>query len=165
MSGDQKRPEDDARASATTTAPPQRRPVVRAQEPRPLEPHVEELALIGELMMGAAYADGHKVGIEVVAICEQLKEFVEAELLPSAVRRRLDRFDPAAFDVEAACARLSGGDETDRLAIVRLVATVTGADAVMHRDELAYVDRVSRAIGLDPGQIRISVAQGSARLK
>lgn len=165
MSGDQNPPEREPRATMTATAPPQRRPVVRAQSMQPLEPHVEQLALIGELMMGAAYADGHKIGIEVVAICEQLKEFVEAELLPTVVRRRLDRFDPAAFDVEAACARLAGGDETDRLAIVRLVATVTGADAVMHAAELAYVERVARAMGLDPSQLRISVSRETTRLK
>lgn len=136
--------------------PPQPRPL-RSRTPRPLEHHVEQLALLGEIMLGAAYADGEKAGIEVVAICEQLKEFVEAELLPSAVARRLDHFDPASFDVERACAALEIGDEQDRLAVVRLVATVTGADSVMYESELAYVRRVAKAIGLDPDQVRITL--------
>jgi len=138
------------------TGPAQPRPL-RAREPQPLESHVEQLALIGEIMMGAAYADGEKAGIEVVAICEQLKEFVEADLLPGVVKRRLEHFDPAGFDVEAACRALSFGDEQDRLAIVRLVATVTGADSVMHQSELDYLRRVAQAIGLNPDQLRITV--------
>jgi len=138
------------------TGPPVARPL-RDTEVRPLEAHVEQLAIIGELMMGAAWADGDKAGIEVVAICEQLKEFVEAELLPATVKRRIDRFDPERFDVEAACEHLSFGDDEDRLAIVRLVATVTGADRALMPGEIAYMHRVARAIGLDPNLLRISV--------
>lgn len=148
--------DEPVRQVVARTKPAQPRPL-RAREPQPLESHVEQLSIIGEIMMGAAYADGEKAGIEVVAICEQLKEFVEAELLPSAVKRRLDHFDPATFDVEAACKQLSFGDEQDRLAIVRLVATVTGADSVMYESEVDYVRRVAVAIGLNPDQLRISM--------
>ncbi|MCA9517771.1 MAG: TerB family tellurite resistance protein [Myxococcales bacterium] len=130
---------------------------VRSTEPRAPETHVEQLATIGELMMGAAYADGEKQGIEVVAICEQLKQFVEAELLPNAVKRRLDHFDPDAFDLEAACRRLDVHDDDDRLAVMNLIATVTGADAVMHTSELAYMRRVAQSIGLDPDSLKISL--------
>jgi uncharacterized tellurite resistance protein B-like protein len=148
--------DEPVRQVVARTKPSQPRPL-RSREPRPLEAHVEQLSIIGEIMMGAAYADGEKAGIEIVAICEQLKEFVEAELLPSAVKRRLDHFDPATFDVEAACKGLSFGDEQDRLAIVRLVATVTGADAVMYESEVDYLRRVAVAIGLNPDQLRISL--------
>ena len=141
--------------------PSQPRPL-RSRTPQPLEAHVEQLALLGEIMMGAAYADGDKAGIEVVAICEQLKEFVEAELLPKAVKRRLDHFDPARFDVEEACEGLAVSDEQDRLAVIRLVATVTGADSVMYEAEVNYLRRVAVALGLNPDQLRISIRRDGA---
>ncbi len=131
---------------------------VRPREVQPTESHVEELAVLGELMMGAAYADGEKAGIEVVAICEQLKEFVEADLLPDEVKRRIDRFDPADFDVEAACARLTFSDQDDRLALLQLVATVVGADSVMHADEVGYLNRIAKAVGLDPDNLSITLS-------
>src|SRR5690606_23686205 len=134
---------------------PGRRPLPD-QAQGPVERHVDQLATLGELMLAAAYADGKKVGIEVVAICEQLKEFVEAELLPFEVRRRLDRFDPMAFGVDRGCERLTVPDERDRLAVMRLVATVTGADHVLHPGETAYLRRVARAVGLDPDAVQIS---------
>lgn len=130
---------------------------VRSTEPHAPETHVEQLATIGELMLAAAYADGEKQGIEVVAICEQLKLFVEAELLPSAVKRRLDHFDPETFDLDTACRRLEVHDDGDRLAIMNLIATVAGADAVMHTAELTYMRRVAAGIGLDPDSLRIDV--------
>ncbi len=140
-----------------------RRPGRRHRRLRPAElceteSHVEELATLGELMMGAAYADGDRAGIEVVAICEQLKDFVESDLLPNAVERRLDHFDLATFDVEAAVARLSFSDDEDRLALLQLVATVVGADSVMEQGEIAYLDRVARAIGLDPDKLSITLS-------
>lgn len=158
-----KTPSDDAAealpplpvAPAEAPRAPQPRPV-RARSTGELETHVDQLASIGELMMGAAYADGDKAGIEVVAICEQLKEFVEADLLPGEVRRRLDRFDPSTFDLEGACAKLWLPEERDRLALMRLIATVTGADQVMHPGELTYIRRVATAVGLDPDALRIT---------
>ena len=148
--------DDPIAALRRRSVTPALRPL-RATEPQPLEAHVEQLAVIGEIMMGAAWADGTKAGIEVVAICESLKEFVEAELLPGAVKRRIERFEPAGFDVEAACGRLDFGDDEDRLAILRLVATVTGADRDLQPSEIDYLHRVARAIGLDPTLLRVTV--------
>lgn len=149
---------DDSPPKIRRAAPARARSgrVVRPTSRSAVEPHVEQLATIGELMLGAAYADGEKVGVEIVAICEQLKEFVEASLLPSEVRRRLDQFDPAAFDIEAACSKLRFHTDNDRLFLMKLVATVTGADSVVHPSEKNYLDRVAIAVGLDPKSLSIS---------
>jgi len=142
-------------AAEATTSPPQPRPV-RSRKTEPTEAHVEQLAVIGEILMGAAYADGEKAGIEVVAIGEQLKEFVEAELLPVEVRRRLDRFDPQAFDPVAASQCLTFTDDSDRMALIQLIATVIGADSILHPSEIDYLRGVAAAIGLDPERIRLT---------
>lgn len=119
------------------------------------EAHVAELAALGELMLAAAWSDGEKCAVEVITIAEQLKDFMEAEELPAFVSRRLEKFDPASFDVEAACASLHLANYQDRLNVLNLVARVTGADMVVRPEELAYLKRVAAAIGLDPASVKV----------
>lgn len=133
---------------------PQPRPV-RSREVTGVEPHVEQLAIVAELMLGAAHADGDYAGVEIVAIGEQLKGFVEAGELPGYVRRRIRIFDPEAFDPEKACAALTFHDDHDKFGLLNLIATVTGADQVLHPTEEAYIRSVATAIGLNPDELRL----------
>lgn len=121
------------------------------------EPHVRELAALGELMLGAAYADGVKVAVEVIAIAEQLKEFVSADRLPRHVQQRLERFDPATFDPAAAVAEINLKDDADRQAILTLVARVTHSDRHVHPGEQRYLEQIATLIGLDPSTIEITI--------
>lgn len=122
----------------------------------PAEPHVRELAALGELMLGAAYADGVKVAVEVIAIAEQLKEFVAAVDLPRHVQDRLASFDPASFDPAVAVASLNLVDDKDREAVLTLLARVTHSDRVVHPEEEAYLRKVATLLGLDPDTIQVT---------
>lgn len=122
-----------------------------------VEAHVKELAALGELMLGAAYADGVKVAVEVIAIAEQLKEFVEAIDLPDHVIGRLEAFDPATFDPAAAVRALNPRDQSDREAVLTLVARVTHSDRQVHAKEQQYLRTVASLLGLDPDSIEVSV--------
>ncbi len=133
---------------------PQPRPV-RSRDITGVEPHVEQLALVAELMLGAAHADGDYAGVEIVAIGEQLKGFVEAGELPGHVRRRIRIFDPESFDPKEACAALTFHDDHDKFGLLNLIATVTGADQVLHDAEADYIRLVASAIGLDPNELRL----------
>jgi uncharacterized tellurite resistance protein B-like protein len=134
---------------------PHDRPVQRVHSPN--DPHAREVAALGELMLGAAWADGDKGAIEVIAVAEQLKEFVDVDHIPNVVARRLERFDPASFDVEAACRELTVTDDDGRLAVLQLIARVIGADASFHPQEIVYIKRVAAALGIDPNLVQIQV--------
>lgn len=134
------------------------RPLRKRQIEGTPEAHVRELAALAELMLGAAWADGSKVAVEVVAIAEQLKEFVETTSLPSHVIRVMDRFDPASFDPKSACAALRFANHDDRLSVITLLARIAGADKILHPAEQAYLDVVATAIGLDPKSLTIKLA-------
>jgi uncharacterized tellurite resistance protein B-like protein len=136
-----------------TDRPPRRRVPIGTPEQ-----HVDELSALGELMLGAAWADGDKHPVEIVAIAEMLKEFVGAPRLPDHVISRLDCFEPDRFDVTAATRRLHAESDEDRLAILQLLARVTGADKVLTQTELAYLKRVAESLGLDPELLHVSVS-------
>jgi uncharacterized tellurite resistance protein B-like protein len=126
---------------------------VRGQQ----DPHALEVAALGELMLGAAFADGDKQAVEVVTIAELLKELVDIDRMPELLARRLERFDPKTFDVETACTHLSANTDEERLAVLQLVARVLGADSVLHPGEVTYLRRVAKALGIDPDQLQIEV--------
>lgn len=138
-------------------ARPSDRPRRRRRLDATAEHHVQELATLGELMLGAAWCDGKKDPVEVVAIAEQLKEFVDHDELPPHVVDRLERFDPATFSLEAACGKLRFEDDADRLGVLKLLARVAGADRRLHAAEMDYLRRFARCAGLDPDSIRIDI--------
>jgi len=121
------------------------------------EVHVQELAALGELMLGAAWADGDKHAVEIVAIAEQLKEFVDTPELPPFVSERMERFDPATFDVAESCKGLRFESDEDRLSVLKLLARIAGADRHLHPAEMAYLKRFATAAGLDPESIRVEL--------
>jgi uncharacterized tellurite resistance protein B-like protein len=135
------------------------RPHDRPQQRVPVtdEARAREVAALGELMLGAAYADGEKAPVEIVAIAEQLKEFVAVEAMPYLVTRRLGNFDPATFEVEAACREIPVQSDDERVAILQVVARVIGAKSSIHPAEEAYLRRVAAGLGIDPSALQIEV--------
>lgn len=134
---------------------PHDRPELRVRNPE--DAHVREVSALGELMLGAAYADGDKGAVEIVAIAEQLKEFIDIDHVPNLLARRMAHFDPNTFAVEAACAQLRLENQDDRLAVLQLIAKVVGADNILHPAEIAYLRRVAVAIGIDPEQLQLDI--------
>lgn len=133
------------------------RPRRKKQAVETTEVHVQELGALAELMLAAAWADGTKVAVEIVAIAEQLKDFVETTSLPEHVSQLMDRFDPDTFDIAAAVAKLTLATDDDRMAVLSLLARVVGADRVLHPAEEAYMMRVAGALGLDTSTISIQL--------
>ncbi|HRE87974.1 MAG TPA: TerB family tellurite resistance protein [Myxococcota bacterium] len=138
-------------------ARPSDRPRRKKRAEEAPESHVLELAAIGELMLGAAWSDGRRDAVEIVAIAEQLKEFVDMPELPSYVVARMEGFDPSSFSVEEAAGRLRFEDDGDRLGVLKLLARVAGADRHLHEGELDYLKRFASAVGLDPDSIRVEI--------
>jgi uncharacterized tellurite resistance protein B-like protein len=142
----------DPRIQRTSDRPRRKKVVVESAEA-----HVKELAALAELMLAAAWSDGNKVAVEIVAIAEQLKEFVETTSLPEHVSQRMGHFDPATFDVTAAVAELTLASDDDRVAVLNLLARVVGADRVVHPAEEAFMKKVASALGLDASTLQIEI--------
>jgi uncharacterized tellurite resistance protein B-like protein len=138
-------------------ARPSDRPRRKKRVVESIESHVIELGAIGELMLGAAWSDGDRQAVEIIAIAEQLKEFVDMPELPPHVVDRLEAFDPKTFSIEEACSRLRFEDDGDRLGVLKVLARVAGADRHLHPDELVYLKRFAACVGLDPDSIRIEI--------
>ena len=140
---------------------PQDRPQQRVRSPE--DAHAREVSSLGELMLGAAYADGDKGAVEIVTIAEQLKDFIDIDHVPHLLARRMEHFDPETFSVEDACAQLNLSTHEDRMAVLQLVASVVGADHVLHPGEVMYLRRVAVAVGIDPDLLQLHVHSKPSR--
>lgn len=138
---------------------PSDRPLRRKKHEEALESHVRELAALAQLMLGAAWSDGEKVAVEIIAIAEQLKDFVETRSLPAYVSQVMDEFEPATFDPATACSELRIESYEDRMAVMKLLARVVSADRIIHPGEQAYLKKVAGAVGLDPESFTIKLKE------
>ncbi len=118
-----------------------------------LEPHVRQLCVIAELLLGAAQSDGTVSWSERSAIASVLAGFIGESGLPDAVHKRMQAFDFKTFSVEAACAQLAFDSADDRASLLGLIARVTDADAVLKIGERSYLQRVARAIGASDAEL------------
>lgn len=132
------------------TAPP-----VRAEAP---EPHVAQIAVLAQVLLGAAHADGFYAVTEAIAITHILARFVDLEPLPQPVRDAMRDFDHATFDLEAACRHLTVATPEDRRELLDLVSRVVDADDVVHAREGNYLRRLARAIGASPAEVGVFLA-------
>lgn len=128
-------------------------PLPPPPDPATLETHVRELATLAEIMLGAAYADGRATWPERSAIAAQLAGFLGHKELPDAIVARIQAFDPATFDLEAACRALNVKTPDDRVQLLALVARITDADARLNRGELTYLQRVASIVGATPEEL------------
>ena len=110
----------------------------------------DELITIGQILLGAAFVDGEVDGHEVDTISDILIQLTGQDALPEAVASKLEAFDPASFDLDAACGRLHLATPDDRRALLSLIAEVTDADDIHTCDENDYILRVARNIGAQP---------------
>ena len=94
-------------------------------------------------MIAAAKADGH--------IDEEERSAIEAEMddAPEAVRALIDEAMRASADPESIAARVSGGQE--KREVYAASALLCGRD---HPMEVAYLDRLARALGFTDEEAR-----------
>jgi len=109
--------------------------------------NLEELTLIADILMGAAHADGDYDGTEAETIVGILSDLLGPDNFPAVVSEHIERFDPAAFEVESACARLHLAGADDRRSLLNLIADVTDADDIHDESEDAYIRKVAQCIG------------------
>lgn len=149
-------------AEISPTANPALRPPPLPPEASPApaapEPHVAQIAILAQVLLGAAHADGFYAVTEAIAIGHILARFVDLEPLPEPVREAMRDFDRATFDLESACRRLTVATAADRRELLDLVSRVADADDVLDAREGNYLRRVARAIGASPAEVAVFLA-------
>lgn len=107
-----------------------------------------QVCALADVLLGAAHSDHFYAASELVEIIRTLCQTMGVDALPEPVSQRLKAFDPAALDLEAACAALPLETPEARRSLLALVAKVINADAVIHEIEDEYLDRVAEIIGV-----------------
>lgn len=116
--------------------------------------NLDELNVIGHILMGAAAADGTIDGDEAETILEIVGELLGDRGVPSDLKPHLRAFDAKSFDLGKAAAQLHLDGATDRRALLQLVARVTDADDVHDLRESDYIAKVAAAIGAKPSEYK-----------
>jgi len=117
----------------------------------PGQVNLDELKVIGHILMGAASADGKVDGDEAETIMAIMAEMLGDRELPD-LKPHLRAFSPASFDLSAAAKQLHLAGASDRRALLQLVARVTDADDVHDLREDDYIRAVATAIGAEASE-------------
>lgn len=114
---------------------------------------VEELPLVGWILLDAALADGQVDGSEVETIRALLAAATGLSRIPPEVLRGLRAFDPATFDLEATCAALGLDTRHRKRELLALVGSVVAADGVIVDAERTWLARLARVMGRSEAQL------------
>jgi tellurite resistance protein len=108
------------------------------------------VGLLTDIFLGMAYADGHMPDRERSYVCEVVLDLLNTYDLPPEVEQRIDRFDPAKFDLESAAADFLREPPMSARRLLELAAYVSLADGEMSEREEKYIDRLGVALRLPP---------------
>jgi uncharacterized tellurite resistance protein B-like protein len=112
----------------------------------------DRIAVITDLLLGAAYADSELRGDETAAVRALLEELLGEEL-PEAVDHRIDSFDPAKFDVAASANAFAADAAVSKRRLLELVAQVSEADGELALAEDDYLRKLAAALSLSADDI------------
>jgi uncharacterized tellurite resistance protein B-like protein len=114
----------------------------------------DRIAIVADLLMGAAHADGRLEGLEESTVKRLLREIMGVPSLPMDLEFRLAEFKPDARDFAAVTAAFADDTPLEKRRLLELISTLTGADGEFDLAEDAYVRQVGLAIGLDEAHFR-----------
>jgi uncharacterized tellurite resistance protein B-like protein len=112
-----------------------------------MKDRIDQLA---DLLMSAAYADGHLEGEEKMAVGKLLRLTLGVGTLPMDLNFRIQEFSPATFDLEKTAAVFAGDSPEAKRSLLELIAAIHASDAEHDYDEDIHLRQVATAIGLPP---------------
>lgn len=110
-----------------------------------MKQHIETIT---QLLLGAAYADKRLAGAEVTRIRSLLSTLLGGAEVPEELVHLINRFSPAAFNVQQAAAGLDGLATDEKRKLLELVASVNEADEELDLAEDIYLRTLAAALGL-----------------
>ncbi|MFT7582813.1 MAG: putative tellurite resistance protein B-like protein, partial [Myxococcota bacterium] len=114
---------------------------------------LEELALVGPILMHAALSDGDYAGSEMEAIRELLLGAGPFDRLPTELLRPLVSFDEVTFDLDVQLAQLDLSEPERRRELLALVGAVVAADGALETAERDYLAVLGEKLGIEPAQV------------
>ena len=119
----------------------------------------DRIGVITDLLLGAVYADGRAPPAEREAVRALLCDLLLTTDLPPEVEVRLVTFDPEYFDLEAVADDFAADPPMNRRRLLELVGKMCMADGVLDLSEVAYVQRLATALGMEREEYRDLVKQ------
>ena len=110
-----------------------------------MKQHIETIT---QLLLGAAYADKRLAGAEITRIRSLLSTVLGGGEVPEALLHQIGHFNPAAFNIQEAAARLDALTVADKRKLLELVASVNDADDELDLAEDNYLRTLAAALGL-----------------
>lgn len=113
---------------------------------------VERIAVITDLLLGAAYADARLEAREEATVRKLLQELLDGADLPESVDARIKGFTRASFDLAATAKDFASDPPIQKRKLLELVAAVRDADEEIDMDEDQYLQDLGAALGMDPSE-------------
>jgi uncharacterized tellurite resistance protein B-like protein len=108
----------------------------------------DRIALVADLLMGAAHADKTLHGHEASAVRQLLEELMDDEDLPADVDKRLSGFKAATFDLAKTAEAFKGDSVETKRRLLELVAAVHESDEELDIDEDEFLRKLGAALGV-----------------
>ncbi len=122
-----------------------------SSEPPPQNAEIE--AVILEVLLAAAHADGVMCGREQRTVRRIMLRLTGGYDLGPAVSKRIDEFDPAEFDAQEAAELLLEISPPQRRHVLELVREVCDANNAFDLEEERFLLHLTRALELSPEDI------------
>jgi uncharacterized tellurite resistance protein B-like protein len=110
----------------------------------------DRIGPIADLFLGAMYADDRFEAEEKRAVTRMLCDLICQPELPPELLKRIEEFDPQAFDLAAAARDFASDPPMNRRRLLELVAQLCVADGELDLEEDEYLHRLARALGMEP---------------
>ncbi len=121
-------------------------PLVTSSTPPPAS-HATALALT-DLLLAAAHCDGALCKREHYAIEKLMAQFLESESAPPWIRSRIERFDPARFNLERTAQALAILPAEQRRYVLELARRVCDTDNAYDLEEERFIMALTLALRL-----------------
>ncbi|HVY30859.1 MAG TPA: exopolysaccharide biosynthesis polyprenyl glycosylphosphotransferase [Polyangiaceae bacterium] len=139
-------------APSSRFAPAYRLTALRpASQPPPRDGELE--AVILEVLLAAAHADGEMCGREQRTVRRIMERLTDSSFLPPALAERIEAFDPTEFDAREAAELLLEITPQQRRHVLELVREVCDANNAFDLSEERFLLDLTRALELTPEDI------------
>ena len=112
-------------------------------------PTTDRLVPLSDLLLGAAYADGHFAEREKEKVATLLRELLGTGELPAPLVAWIEAFDPGSFDVAQSCSEFAEDPPVGKRELLELVAAVHEADEELDLAEDDYLRQVAAELGAE----------------
>jgi tellurite resistance protein len=110
----------------------------------------DRIAVIVDLFLGAAHADGRFVSDEKEAVRRLLSELILREPLPEELETQIQRFRPELFSLARSAADFALDPPMNKRRLLELTAQVCMADGEFDLAEDDYLHALAQALGMHP---------------